>query len=121
MPIQPMKNSVKQLIEKKYKNLHVTLSTEVLPEIREFERLSTTVVSAYTKPVAKNYIEELEANLKNRGYASDLFLMQSNGGLINSEMAKTSPVQIIESGPVGGLAACKYLGDLMGYQKYRCL
>jgi len=107
---------VKRLIETKYNNIHVTISSEVLPEIREFERLSTTVVSAYTKPVARNYIGELEGSLKKRGYLSDLYLMQSNAGLINSEIAKTSPVQIIESGPVGGAVACKYLGDLMGYQ-----
>ncbi len=108
--------AVKRLIEEKYRNLHVTLSTEILPEIREFERLSTTVVSAYTKPVAEDYIDELEAKLKKRKYGSDLYLMQSNGGLINSQMAKTCPVQIIESGPVGGLVACKYLGDLLGYR-----
>jgi N-methylhydantoinase A len=107
---------VKKFMESRYKNVQVTLSTEVLPEIREFERLSTTVVSAYTKPVAKNYIDELEGSLKRRGYPSELYLMQSNAGLINSETAKTSPVQIIESGPVGGVVACKYLGDLMGYK-----
>jgi len=107
---------VRQLIESKYKHVHVTLSTDVLPEIREFERLSTTVVSAYTKPVAKNYIDDLEDSLKKGGYRSDLYLMQSNAGIINSHMAKTSPVQIIESGPVGGIVACQYLGDLMGYE-----
>jgi len=107
---------VKQLIESKYKNMNVTLSSEVLSEIKEFERLSTTVVSAYTKPTAKKYIEELEVSLGKRGYRSNLYLMQSNGGIIDSEMAKTSPVQIVESGPVGGIVACKYYADMMGYK-----
>lgn len=107
---------VKQLIESKRENLHVTLSSEVLPEIREFERLSTTVVSAYTKPAAHEYIDELESSLREKGYRADLYLMQSNAGIINSEMAKTSPVQIIESGPVGGIVACKYFAELMGYK-----
>jgi len=107
---------IKQFIESKNSNIHITLSTEVLPEIREFERLSTTVVSAYTKPAAKEYINELEGELKKRGYPSDLFLMQSNGGIMKADIAKASPAQIIESGPVGGIVACKYFGDLMGYE-----
>jgi len=105
---------VKQLIESKYEGLDISISSEVLPEIREYERVSTTVVNAYSKPVVKKYLDELESNLKRQGYTSDLYVMQSNGGVMTSTLAKFYPVQIVESGPVGGIIAAKHAGELIG-------
>lgn len=102
---------VKELVRSRYPNLDVSLSSDVLPEIREYERLSTTVTNSYLKPVIRAYLENLEASLRDMGAAKhvSLHVMQSNGGIMTAGMAKERPVQIIESGPVGGAVAAAYL------------
>ncbi len=105
---------VEKLVKTEFQDLDISISSKVLPEIREYERLSTTVVNAYSKPIVKKYLDKLESNLQKQGYASDLYVMQSNGGLMTSALAKMFPVQIIESGPVGGIIAAKNIGNLIG-------
>ncbi len=84
-------------------DLFVSLSSTVLPEIREFERTSTTVVNAYIQPVVKRYVERLAGGLAERGIACPLLLMQSNGGVGSAEAAAARPIHIIESGPAAGV------------------
>ena len=104
---------VADLIRKEWPQLEVTTSSEVLPEIREYERMSTTVICAYLKPVVRAYLEHLEEALLKEGCRSGLYVMQSNGGVMTSQLARVRPVHMIESGPVGGAVAAQYIGNLI--------
>lgn len=95
----------------------ITLSHEVLRELREYERSTTTVVNAYTKPATARYLERLDGRLRDIGFAGELLLMQSSGGLNSSEMAKRFPVQILESGPAAGMIGAAHYARLAGYDK----
>ena len=92
----------------------VSLSHEVHPEPKEYERTSTTVIDAYVKAVAEGYLDRLSVGLAERGYRNRLFIMLSNGGTATVETAKRVPVQIVESGPAAGVEAAAYFGRLMG-------
>ncbi len=88
----------------------VSLSSEISPKMREFERFSTTLANAYVKPVVDRYLGKLEGALKERGIESDLFIMQSNAGLAPPELARDMPVRIVESGPAAGVMMCGVVG-----------
>ena len=92
----------------------VSLSHEVHPEPKEYERTSTTVLDAYVKAMAEGYLERLAEGLAERGYRERLFIMLSNGGTATVETAKRVPVQIVESGPAAGVEAAAYFGRLAG-------
>ena len=92
----------------------LSLSHEVHPEPKEYERTSTTVLDAYVKGVAEGYLERLSEGLARRGYRERLFVMLSNGGTATVETAKRVPVQIVESGPAAGVEAAAYFGRLAG-------
>ena len=80
----------------------VSLSCEVAPEIREYERASTTIANAYVLPVMSRYLGRLEAGLREAGLAAPLLLMMSSGGITTVETARRFPVRLVESGPAGG-------------------
>ncbi len=92
----------------------LSLSHEVHPEPKEYERTSTTVLDAYVKAVAEGYLERLAEGLARRGYRERLFVMLSNGGTATVETAKRAPVQIVESGPAAGVEAAACFGRLAG-------
>src|SRR5215470_3054780 len=105
----------------------VSVSHEILPEFREFERTSTTVVNAYLAPVMSRYLEEIEQNARrviNAGRAAGrkssgtrVRVMQSNGGILSARMAAREPVRTVLSGPAGGaLGACQVAADA-GYAR----
>ncbi|RLJ70098.1 N-methylhydantoinase A [Hydrogenivirga caldilitoris] len=94
--------------------IHVSLSHEILPEFREFERTSTTVVNAYVSPKMEGYISYLEKNLKEK---DSLNIMQSNGGIISSEVAKREAVRTVLSGPAGGVISALHIGKLTGFER----
>ena len=96
-------------------DLYVTCSCDVLPEIREYERTSTTVVNAYLGPIVRNYLSALTARLRNIGLTCPIRIMQSNGGLMNADEAIAKPAYIIESGPAAGVIAGAHLASLSGY------
>ncbi len=96
-------------------DLHVSLSSEVLPEIQEFERTSTTVVNAYVAPLIGQYLEALRAELLRLGVRAPLLVMQSNGGLVTAGTATRRPVAIIESGPAAGVVAAARLARIAGH------
>ncbi len=89
---------------------YVCTSSEVLPELREYERFSTTVLNAYIGPLMSHYLQGLESHLASRGFARTIFLMTSNGGVVSAERARRLPVQTVLSGPAGGVAASVELG-----------
>ena len=101
-------------IEDKHPGLAVTTSHQVAPEIREYERTSTTVVNAYIKPLAGGYLDALADRLGGKGLGAPLLVMLSNGGLTNVAEAKRSPVQLLESGPAAGALAAAQFGRAEG-------
>jgi N-methylhydantoinase A len=95
----------------------VSLSCEVLPELREYERTASTVMDAYVKPVVSRYLHNLRANLDGCGVKSPLLVMQSSGGLVSDGGAAGRPVRIIESGPAAGVIAAAAAGRTAGFDK----
>ncbi len=96
----------------------VSSSCEILPEYREYERTSTTVVNAYVSPVLDRYLEKLENTLKAEATAS-LQIMQSNGGCISVGEARQSGVRCVLSGPAGGVVGCQYVGSQVQSQTHQ--
>jgi len=102
------------LIGARHPDLHLSLSSEVSPQIREYDRLSTTVANAYVKPLAVTYLDRLARDIAALGIAAPLFLMLSNGGLTHVDEAKRVPVRLLESGPAAGALAAAVLGGRSG-------
>ena len=96
--------------------VHISLSSEVLPQVREFERLSTTLVDAYITPRLQKYLQRLDAELRERGFQGDIFIMQGNGGVVGLEQASAHGVQALLSGPASGVVAGAYLGQASGFK-----
>jgi N-methylhydantoinase A len=94
--------------------LPLCLSSEVLPEIREYERTSTTVINAYVKPIVEKYLSSLVARLSATGIGAPLLLMQSNGGLTTAQSAAEKPIHIVESGPAAGVVGVRALARQLG-------
>ena len=107
---------VRDIIHEVDPALFVTLSSDVLPQVREFERVSTTVVNAYTSPKLRAYLEQLSARLEAQGFRGGLFLMQSNGGMMDLGFAREHGVDAVLSGPSGGVVAATFLGEQSGYK-----
>lgn len=99
-----------ELIAQRYPQLSLSTSIDVAPEIREFERASTTVINAYIKPLAERYLDALARQIAARGIAAPLLLMLSSGGLAGIDEAKRKPVQLLESGPAAGALVAAHLG-----------
>ena len=93
----------------------VSTSAAVLPEFREYERFSTTVLNAYVGPVIDGYLQHLEEALQDRGYDAGLSIVNSSGGIMSAAHARRFPVNSMLSGPAAGVAAAAYLGRLAGY------
>ena len=102
-------------VRKALPDVAISISSEILPEIKEYPRTSTTVINAYVQPVVRAYITALDARLKALGIEAPLQLMQSNGGLASAAFAAAAPAHIIESGPaagvVGGAALARRLNE----------
>jgi N-methylhydantoinase A len=96
-------------------NEHVTASHEVLAEIREFERFSTTALNAYLQPVVGAYIASLEASLARQDFAGQLHIVQSNGGIMSTANARRLPVRTALSGPAAGVVAGAALATAAGF------
>lgn len=95
-------------------NIHISLSSEVLPEVRLYERISTTAVNAYVTPVLARYLESLETRLQQTGFAGQLLIMQSNGGVTGCDVGKQLGVGSILSGPAAGPVAGIRYSSLYG-------
>ncbi|MEM0906824.1 MAG: hydantoinase/oxoprolinase family protein [Pseudomonadota bacterium] len=92
----------------------VTLSSEILPEIREFERTSTTVLNATLQPMVGRYLERLEQALDSRGFAGRFHIVQSNGGVMSTATARTRPIRTALSGPAAGVIAAGAIAAAAG-------
>jgi N-methylhydantoinase A len=100
---------VKEVIRRRAPDLPCCISFEVLPEIKEYERTSTTVINTYVMPIVARYLATLRAELDRQGITAALLLMQSNGGLTTAEAAMKTPMHIIESGPAAGVIGAQAL------------
>jgi len=102
---------IAEIIRRRAPGLTLSVSAEVLPEIREYERTSTTVINAYVMPIVKTYLASLRVSLDASGVKAPLMIMQSNGGLMTNQAAAVRPVHIIESGPAAGVVGAQALGS----------
>ncbi len=100
----------RDLLAQHFPDLFVSISSDVAPQIREFERTSTTVANAYIKPLADRYLERLGAEIRALGIGAEMFLMLSNGGLTNVAEAKRRPIEMLESGPAAGALSGAFFG-----------
>jgi len=94
-----------ELLEKLAPGISVSLSSTVCPEVREYDRASTTVANAYTRPMMVQHVDHLDHELGKRGVKSQLLWMTSSGGVVPSSTAAKTPVRLIESGPAAGAVA----------------
>ncbi|MBB3612492.1 hydantoinase/oxoprolinase family protein [Rhizobium sp. BK602] len=94
--------AVRDAILKRLPNVSVSISSEVSPQMREFERFNTVCANAYVKPAIKSYLDRLVVSLKEIGVACPVFMIHSGGGIVSVESASEFPVRLVESGPAGG-------------------
>jgi len=106
--------SIRWMIRKyqKLAGVHVSLSSDILPEYREYERTATTVINAYVAPLMSRYLSRLATGLGSRR----LTVMQSNGGIINADMAGRQAARTVLSGPAGGVVGARFTAGLAGYE-----
>ncbi len=102
------------ILQEALPNIPVSLSSDVSPEMREWERFSTTVANAYVQPMMARYLRRLEADLHAAGATAPLFLMMSGGGLTTIETACRFPIRLVESGPAGGAIFSAYIARECG-------
>jgi N-methylhydantoinase A/oxoprolinase/acetone carboxylase beta subunit len=112
--------AIKKVIREMAPSMSVSISYEVLPQIREYERTSTTVTNAYVKPLTGRYLTRLSERLASIGSKGKLFIMLSSGGVTSVETAAEFPVRIIESGPTAAVISGQYYGKLFGIQEMFC-
>ncbi|MGO4841356.1 hydantoinase/oxoprolinase family protein, partial [Rhizobiaceae sp. 2RAB30] len=98
-------------------DLAVTLSSDVCPEIREYERFTTATANAYVQPLMRRYLTGLEAQLIERGFACPLLIMSSGGGLTTIASACDYPIRLVESGPAGGAILAAGVASDMGLDR----
>ncbi len=111
---------IKQILEEEAPGLPVSVSYEVLPQIREYERTSTTVTNAYVKPLTGRYLSKLEGRLQSMGIEGQLFIMLSSGGITSVDTAAEFPVRIIESGPTAAVISGQYYGKMFDLSEMFC-
>jgi N-methylhydantoinase A len=111
---------IKKIIEKEAPHVSVSVSYHVLPQIREYERTSTTVTNAYVKPLTGSYLARLSGRLESIGCKGKLFIMLSSGGITSVDTAAQFPVRIIESGPTAAVIAGQYYGKMFDLPDMFC-
>ncbi|MED5408146.1 MAG: hydantoinase/oxoprolinase family protein [Pseudomonadota bacterium] len=107
---------VRQIAEIVFPGIPISISSEVVPEMYEYERTETTVVNSYIRPVVSNYIENLESELNRRMSGMQLHILRSDGGLASADAAKATPVNLLMSGPAGGVSGAVWMARQAGYK-----
>ena len=107
--------AVAAVLAKEAPHLQTSLSCDVVPEMKEYERTSTTVCNAYVKHLTDRYLSELQRRLTALGVDGELYIMLSSGGVATVETSRQFPVRLLESGPAGGALASAHLGEMAGY------
>jgi len=104
-----------KLVRELWPNEHVASSSEILPEIREYERFSTTALNAYLQPEVSGYLQRLEHALSSEGFDGEFLIVQSNGGVMALNTACRLPVRTALSGPAAGVIAAAYIARSAGF------
>ena len=107
----------RDLLAAEFPDIPISLASEVSPEMREWERFSTTVANAYVQPRMQLYLRALEAGLRDMGIAAPIFLMLSGGGLTGIDTACRFPIRLVESGPAGGAIFSAYVARQCGLDR----
>ena len=108
---------VREVLAEMMPDAMVSLSCEVSPQMREYERFNTVVANAYIKPLMKSYLGRLEGRLQDEGVGCNIFLMHSGGGIISIDSAAEFPVRLVESGPAGGAVFAAHIAARYGLDK----
>jgi len=103
-----------EILREEMPDTFITLSVDTLPQMREYERTSTTVVNAYVGPPVKSYLDGMEADLIEAGCGARVSMMQSSGGVVDAEAVKEKPAQIVECGPAAGVVGAAWLARSLG-------
>ncbi|HVO93254.1 MAG TPA: hydantoinase/oxoprolinase family protein [Terriglobales bacterium] len=103
---------LRELVREVVPDVQCYLSSETLPQIREYPRLTTTVVNAYVAPMVNRYMHKLEKSLRSRRIVKPLYIMQSNGGSLTASALRNIPVRMIESGPAAGVLGAAHIGRM---------
>ena len=111
---------IKKIIEQESPGMFISISYDVLPQIKEYERTSTTVTNAYVKPLTGRYLSKLRGRLESLGSKGKLFIMLSSGGITSVDTAAEYPVRIIESGPTAAVISGQYYGRLFDIPEMFC-
>ena len=106
---------VAEILAEEAPGVVVSLSSEVSPEIREYERTSTTIANVYVRPLVERYLQRLEERLRRLGFDGSFYVMLSNGGTASVETACRFPVRLLESGPAAGALAAAFYGEAAGF------
>ncbi|MEQ1950138.1 hydantoinase/oxoprolinase family protein [Mesorhizobium sp. CN2-181] len=109
--------ALRDIINKRYPDIPVSLSSDILPEFREYDRTITTVMNDYVRPIMKRYLLRIEDRLKKEGVTARLHIVRSDGGLMSAEAASDRPVHTVLSGPAGGVTSTVMVARRTGLSK----
>ncbi|MBY6686775.1 hydantoinase/oxoprolinase family protein [Rhodococcus sp. BP-149] len=104
--------------ESELPGIPVSISSQVLPEMREYERTLTTVANSYVQPEVSRYVRNLDRSLQEKGITAPLSILRSDGGLVQSAKAAESPVSLLLSGPAGGVTGAVWFAEQAGYSDF---
>ena len=115
---QPLhERAIERRIRERHPHVYVSTSSQVAPEIREYERINTTACNAFVQPLMDRYLARMERSLEQDGFHGRFSLMLSSGGIASPETARRFPIRLLESGPAGGALATAYLGGRAGLKE----
>lgn len=106
---------IKEIINKEWPEVYVSISSEINPQFREYERTSTTVINAFMMPNMDSHLVELKKNLEKNDINSECYIMQGNAGAMTFNTALSKPVSVSDSGPIAGIIAANYIAKLSGF------
>ena len=106
--------NIKQIIHQQWPEMYVSLSSEVNPQFREYERTSTTVINAYMQPNMTSHLRDFETMISRNRVIPNLYIMQGNAGVVRFKAAMKKPVSVADSGPIAGIIASNHLGKMTG-------
>jgi N-methylhydantoinase A len=107
---------IKEIAQEMYPDLPVTISTDILPEFREYERCLTTVMNSYVRPKMRTYLNGMKQKLSEARLSTTMNIVRSDGGVMSLDAAQERPVNTLLSGPSGGAVAAAYIGELTGFR-----
>jgi N-methylhydantoinase A len=111
---------IREIVLREAPDLIVCISSDVMPEIGEYERTSTTICNAYVLPVFKSYLRRLTDGLRDMGIDKELYMMLSDGGTVHESTAAAYPIRLVQSGPAGGVQATSAIGELVNERDMLC-